>query len=66
MQIVRGGGLEFMTEDPFLITAVKRCADLERQLTEARHDEVARYRTLRRDVSQIKRAMRGKPDERGG
>ncbi len=57
MRVVRGGGLSFLTADPLLIAAVNRCAELERQLAEARHQEVARYRTLRHDVSKIKRAL---------
>ena len=57
MQVVEGGGLRFATDDPFLIAAVRRCAELELALAAARRDEVARYRTLRRDVAQIKRAV---------
>jgi hypothetical protein len=56
-EVVEGGGLKFWTADPFLKAAVRRCAQLERELEQARYHEVARYRTLRRDVSQIKRAV---------
>lgn len=62
--VVRGGGFQFLTADHFLRRAVERCAELERQVQELesenrqlRHHEVARYRTLRRDVSQIKQRV---------
>lgn len=58
MQIVEGGGLRFMTDDPMLIVAVQRCAQLEKQLIEARHTSTARYRTLRHDVREIKQSVR--------
>ena len=57
-QVVEGGGLRFLTADPFLIAAVRRCAELERELATARRQEVARFRTLRRDVWAIRKALR--------
>lgn len=57
-RVVKGGGLEFLTDDPFLIRAVQRCAELEAELRERRHNEVARYRALRRDVSSIKKTIK--------
>jgi hypothetical protein len=57
VKIVKGGGFRLLTADPITISLVRRCAQLERELTELRHHEVARYRTLRRDVEQIKRAV---------
>jgi hypothetical protein len=51
---VRGGGFHLLTKDRFLIAAVRRCAELESELHRVRHEEVARFRTLRRDVRQIK------------
>lgn len=56
-RIVRGGGLEFLTGDPFLIAAVRRCAELEAELQVVRFQEVARFRTLRRSVSRIERKV---------
>ena len=53
--VVRGGGLAFLTDDVFLIAAVRRCAELEQQLREREHLEVARFRTLRRDMRAVKR-----------
>jgi hypothetical protein len=55
--IVEGGGFKFWTEDPLLIAVVRRCAELDRLYIEARNSEVARLRTLRRDVKQIKSAL---------
>lgn len=57
MRVIEGGGFSFLTADPVLIAVVKRCAELQRLLDEAKRLEVARYRTLRRDVRQIKRAV---------
>lgn len=54
-RVVEGGGFKFLTDDPFLIAVVRKCAQLESELREARHHEVARYRTLRRDVSHIRK-----------
>lgn len=58
---VRGGGLTFWTADPFLIAAVERCAVLEAERDIYKnivmHSDTARYRTLRRDVRQIKRGV---------
>ena len=63
-RVVKGGGLSFMTSDPFLIAAVKRCAELEAQLRqtqralqEAQHVEVARFRTLRRNMTTVKKSV---------
>jgi hypothetical protein len=56
-QIVEGGGFRLLTADCIMIAVVHRCAELERQLREIQHHEVARYRTLRRDVRQIKQAV---------
>lgn len=58
MIVVRGGGLSFLTADPCLIAAMRRCAQLETELREARYQEVARFRTLRSDVRTIKKDMR--------
>lgn len=58
MQVVRGAGFQFLTEDPILIAVVKRCDDLARENERLRREETARFRTLRRDVKQIKRAVR--------
>jgi hypothetical protein len=59
MQVIEGGGFRFLTDDPILIAVVRRCAQLEAVLAEVRHHtEVARYRTLRRDVDQIKKSLR--------
>jgi hypothetical protein len=55
--IVEGGGFKLCTDDPILIAVVRRCAELERLYFEARNNEVARFRSLRRDVKQIKRAV---------
>jgi hypothetical protein len=57
MRVIEGGGFRFLTEDPVLTAVVKRCAELECQIEELRHIEVARFRTLRRDVKQIKRSV---------
>ena len=56
-RVVHGGGLTFLTNDPFLRRAVERCAELERENTALRHELTARYRTLRRDICQIKRRV---------
>lgn len=56
-RVVRDAGLTFLTRDPFLLAAVKKCAQLERENAALRCEMVARYRTLRRDVSQIKRKV---------
>jgi hypothetical protein len=56
MQGIEGGGFRLLTADPIMIALVGRCARLERELRELRHHDVARYRTLRCDVAQIKRA----------
>lgn len=55
--IIEGGGFKFWTEDPFLIAAVRKCTELERENERLRLLEVARFRTLRHDVRQIKRAV---------
>lgn len=64
LEIVRGGGLTLLTADVFVKAAVHRCSELaaendelRRRLQAMQHAEVARYRTLRRDVSQIKRTL---------
>ncbi len=57
MRVVKDGGLQFLTNDVFLIAAVRRCAQLEEELREAKLQETARFRTLRRDVDQIKRGL---------
>jgi hypothetical protein len=66
MRRIKGGGFDFLTDDPFLIAAVRRCAELERLYTEARNNEVARFRSLRRDIKQIKRSVlnKGARDEK--
>lgn len=51
---VRGGGFHLLTDDPIMIAVVKRCAELDAEVRRLRYDEVARFRTLRRDVRQIK------------
>lgn len=63
-EIVKGGGLTFLTADVFLKAAVWRCRELsdkverrDLEIFRLRNEEVARFRTLRRDVDQIKRAM---------
>jgi hypothetical protein len=61
VKIVEGGGFRLLTADPIMIAVVRRCAQLERELTELRHHKIARYRTLRRDVAQIKRATASDP-----
>lgn len=63
MQVVKGGGFELLTADPVLIAVVRRCAELERENICLRHLEVARFRTLRRDVRQIRRAQIKARDE---
>lgn len=60
-EIVEGGGLKFLTSDPFLKAAVRRCAKLEQDLhlaNERAYVNTARFRTLRRDVDQIKKMVR--------
>lgn len=57
MQIVKAGRMTLLTDDPIVIALARRCADLEEKLRAAQHHEVARYRTLRRDVSQIRKAV---------
>ena len=61
---VIGGGLDLLTEDIFVKAAVWRCRELalevermEDEIRRIRMNEIARYRTLRRDVDQIKRAV---------
>jgi hypothetical protein len=63
MQIVTGGGFTLITDDPVMIAVVRRCAELEARLAESRYrQDIARFRTLRRDVNTIKReVMREKP-----
>lgn len=62
MTRVRGDRFDFMTSDPVMIVVVRRCAELAEENEQLRHHEVARYRTLRRDVSQIKRALTRPPN----
>lgn len=62
MQVIEGGGFSFLTDDPILIAVVKRCDELQQALKQARYQEVARYRTLRRDITTIKRAVQHKVD----
>lgn len=57
MQVVEGGGFSLLTADPIMIAVVRRCAELEQKILQLRHDEVARYRTLRRDVHQIRKSL---------
>jgi hypothetical protein len=57
MQVVEGGGFKLFTDDPIVIALVRRCADIEADLVRIRNDETRRYRTLRHDVRQIKRAV---------
>lgn len=57
-ELVEGGGFKLWTDDPIVVAVVKRCAELERLYREARDGEVSRFWTLRRDVKQIKRALR--------
>ncbi len=58
MEIVSGGGFRLLTSDLIVIALVRRCAALEAELAVARaHRDTARYRTIRRDVTQIKRAV---------
>lgn len=69
MQVVYWGKSSLLTDDPIVIALARRCAELEATLQEHRHQEVARYRTLRRDVSQIRRAVlprRTNPSNQGG
>lgn len=54
---VTGGGFCLWTDDPVVIAVVRRCEELARENDRLRFDEVARYRTLRRDVTQIKRKV---------
>ena len=63
-RVVKGGGLSFLANDPVVIRAVERCAELDREnqslrreIEHLQHELTARYRTLRRDVNQIKRRV---------
>jgi hypothetical protein len=58
--MICGGGFSFLTADPVLIAVVKRCAQLESEVRELRFQETARFRSLRRDVKQIRKATCGK------
>lgn len=53
-EIIRGGGFQLLTSDPVVIAVVRRCAELESENRRLRYEEVARFKTLRRDVRQIK------------
>lgn len=57
MRLVEGGGFTLLTNDFVVIAVVRRCAELEAALREAHYQEVSRYRTLRRDASQIKKKV---------
>ena len=57
MQIVQGGGFTLLTDDPIVIAVVHRCANLQAESDRLQHEATSRYRTLRRDVHQIKRSM---------
>jgi DNA integrity scanning protein DisA with diadenylate cyclase activity len=68
MPIVDAGGLKLLTDDPIMIAVAQCCAEfkrerdsLERQLLELHHLEVARFRTLRSDVRQIKKTLVKEP-----
>jgi hypothetical protein len=63
--MIAGGGFKLWTDDPVVVAVIRRCAELEAKLTEMRHAETARFRTLRRDVDQIKRSVRKIADHEG-
>ena len=53
--VIAAGGLSFLTADPFLIRAMRRCAELENELRWARRAaESSAMRRLPRDVRIIK------------
>lgn len=54
---IDAGGMVVWTDDPVVQALARHCARLRDELVEREHHEVARYRTLRRDVTQIKRAV---------
>lgn len=53
--VVRGGGFTLLTADPVVVAIVRRCADLAAENDRLKRELTGRYRTLRRDVAQIKR-----------
>ena len=68
MQVVKAAGIALLTDDVVLIAVMTKCAELDRALEMAleenralRHQETARFRTLRRDVHQIKRTVLAPP-----
>jgi hypothetical protein len=65
METVQGGGFTLLTDDPIMKAVVRRCAELDQLLTDYRHMETARLRTLRRDVRQIKAAIVRKDQANG-
>jgi|TARA_R100000049_G_C1948052_1_gene94075 hypothetical protein len=60
LELVKGGGIRLMTADVFVKAAVWRCRVLEIErdrLIAQHHADVGKFRTLRRDVNMIKRAL---------
>jgi len=65
MKIVRGGGFQFLTDDPFLIAAVNRCAWLDERANRLAAENATmradlralhnskNYRSLRNDIRSI-------------
>jgi hypothetical protein len=56
-EVYAGDGLRLLTSDPVVIVLARRCRELSEALREQRQLEVARFRTLRADVRQIKRRL---------
>ena len=57
MREVQAAGIRVLTADPVMLAVMRRLAELESENTALRHELTARYRTLRRDVSRIVRAV---------
>ncbi len=57
MQVVEGGGFRLLTNDEILMAVVRRCAELERENNRLKRQSVYDFRTVRRDVAQIRKSL---------